>query len=673
MSKIKDNYIEIIDEFGELIEKSQIEIVEDDLGEINVGHNTHEELNTSDKTIIGGINEINEHIKNIIVNVKNFGAKGDGVTDDTQAFKEANIYANNLVREIQTTQLISDCGITILIPNGRYIVKGDKIFGSIRNENEYPTQKSIRYEVKSNNATIFWNIENVTDRLFYFDYTITKPTISNILIFTINQNELTSSGTVFHIEGVKNNSGNWLADSSNGNYHNIRICSGRNNNGNGNRAKYIFKILGETMCDQSLVLNCSFEYFDTLFYCENSQAVNWVFNRCNFFSPYNDVKYFHFTKMNDNFIVRDCSFSTFDNQTILYTKSILNTSNKLTERPDYNFIFDSNRVECYVGNNTNYLNVFEGNFGKLILTNTNFLLGSGSNQIKQRFLMTSHASSKLNNVVLNSPTFALPLIDEYITGVGNSDYFGLQINDCIYINSYNYVTYNINTKQFGKVSDKFNMQLVKYVTINNFRLLNSNRIENYEIINCGKYVGGMSTKEMVINESKENSCMGYYIPIPPYQMITKIELLNITIMPNDYNKFRVYFGDKSNSKFVDVENVKPSVNKKTSLILFEGLASIFYDDISLNKIYITCLRSDGSENSMGSIAKIYYSPVNVHSLGISNEKITVIEKEKNILIGNSSQRPINPYPSMMWFDTSINKPIWYEGTNWRDASGNIIY
>lgn len=673
LNKVIDNvneYNKIVDALKKWIEEEGLQIAVDKKLEEMIDDGTFD--NIINQKIFADLSSKVEKIldNHLTISVKDFGAKGDGVTDDTEAFKNANIYANEIANKIENNQLVSYSGITILIPNGIYKVSGDRILGSVRNSGEFPNIKAIRYEIKSDNATLLWDTLEITDRLFYFDYTITKPTITNLNIFVINEGGLYSSGTVFYLESIYN--GQWLGDSSNGFYQNIRVVAGRNKLNTLCRPKSIFKIVGNTMCDQSLVVNCSFEHFVNIFDSDNSQAVNWVFHRCQLYSNLKESIYFKFSKMNDNFIVRDCSFSAFDGQTILQANAELNSNNKITERPDYNFIFDSNRVECYSGNGTDYLNVFEGNFGKLIMTNTNFRLGATSGNVKQRFLATSHANYKLDNVILTDPIFSIPLIDSPITGLGNADYVGVQIIDCQYFRDYFFKIYDPYTKTLSNVSKEFYNNIVKYVFIRNLRKINSNIIYNYDIMNNNKYLGGMNVEERTIIEGKEGSCMGYYITIPPYQTINKIELLNITKVPTQYSKFRIYFGDKTNNKYIDCENIKPDTLAKAELLLFEGLASIFYDDLSLNKIYITCIKSDGNEEPIGGLARITFSPLNVHSMRLTEQGITVNQKAKNIFIGGTNQRPTSPYPSMYWFDITLNKPIFYDGTNWRDGSGQIV-
>lgn len=77
---------------------------------------------TALKKVNDRIDETNaqlSEIKKYKINVKDFGAKGDGVTDDTQAFIDAIDYASQFVDD--ATRQIN--GAIVYIPQGRYIIQ----------------------------------------------------------------------------------------------------------------------------------------------------------------------------------------------------------------------------------------------------------------------------------------------------------------------------------------------------------------------------------------------------------------------------------------------------------------------------------------------------------------------------------------------------------------------
>jgi len=40
--------------------------------------------------------------------------------------------------------------------------------------------------------------------------------------------------------------------------------------------------------------------------------------------------------------------------------------------------------------------------------------------------------------------------------------------------------------------------------------------------------------------------------------------------------------------------------------------------------------------------------------------------------GATADRPSNPSKGEQFFDTDLGKPIWYDGTNWVDATGATV-
>lgn len=40
--------------------------------------------------------------------------------------------------------------------------------------------------------------------------------------------------------------------------------------------------------------------------------------------------------------------------------------------------------------------------------------------------------------------------------------------------------------------------------------------------------------------------------------------------------------------------------------------------------------------------------------------------------GDSASRPTDPIVGQRYFDKTLGKPIWYNGTNWVDATGTIV-
>jgi|GEM_PF-4802787 len=81
----------------------------------------------------------------------------------------------------------------------------------------------------------------------------------------------------------------------------------------------------------------------------------------------------------------------------------------------------------------------------------------------------------------------------------------------------------------------------------------------------------------------------------------------------------------------------------------------------------------------------YFTPPSPSTGIIDNGKMTTIQNVKDIILNefipnkynstvflSSTQRPQNNSVGSMIFDTTISKPIWWNGNNWIDATGNIV-
>ena len=40
--------------------------------------------------------------------------------------------------------------------------------------------------------------------------------------------------------------------------------------------------------------------------------------------------------------------------------------------------------------------------------------------------------------------------------------------------------------------------------------------------------------------------------------------------------------------------------------------------------------------------------------------------------GATASRPTGQPVGSMWYDTTLSKPIWFDGTSWRDATGTVV-
>jgi hypothetical protein len=135
--------------------------------------------NISDK--IGILNKKTDGI----VNVKEFGAKGDGVTDDTAAIQAAIDYAKNLGANDRPSEPLSSKGAKVLFPPGIYMISQPLIMprsgnydsaiiylegytmssSVIKGTDSFPTGRALIEWESVENRTYWQSIRNLTFRL----------------------------------------------------------------------------------------------------------------------------------------------------------------------------------------------------------------------------------------------------------------------------------------------------------------------------------------------------------------------------------------------------------------------------------------------------------------------------------------------------------------------------
>lgn len=75
--------------------------------------------------------------------------------------------------------------------------------------------------------------------------------------------------------------------------------------------------------------------------------------------------------------------------------------------------------------------------------------------------------------------------------------------------------------------------------------------------------------------------------------------------------------------------------------------------------------------------KIKAYPKSLASETYMSDKVTSVESviKEQVLkpsSGTSSERPIEPLVGKMFYDTTLNKPIWFNGSVWKDAIGTEV-
>jgi len=185
------------------------------------------------------------------VNVKDFGAKGDGVTDDTQAINAAITYAFNQSITVGWTEAVP----TIYIPEGKYEIKEpNTLFSGVNRGGRLNIIGAGRYA-----SILEYDIPSTvsTEFMIYNDGRFGMTKFKDLTFRSKNSN-----GNFFYGHpGISN-------DTQDIQWENIGFENFEN----------IFKIEGTKMCSEFSFVKCRISGFSGVgFSFNNTQATNWTF------------------------------------------------------------------------------------------------------------------------------------------------------------------------------------------------------------------------------------------------------------------------------------------------------------------------------------------------------------------------------------------------------------
>lgn len=611
------------------------------------------------------------------INVKWFGAKGNGVDDDSAAFIAANNWLMSRT-DLGTRQAFEYVYAALDIPPGVYKIKGNRIFGS-----QIPTGASGTYPVKmltvnGQGASLIWEVQNEDDELFYFDGTIGNPNVSGLSIYVARSVDVPGgAGVVFRF--YSNTALTTQSNASKLHLTDISVWPGRlTESGVGQRPKYIFYNTGNAMCDQMLIENCRFNYMQKVWVGRNSQAVNITFNSCSFYAAsagvLPDVVYFDFESMDDNFNVENCSFSITKGETLLRALSPeLNGTYK--SYSGYNFNFKNNRIES-IASAAGAWTLCNINFGTFNFSGSNLGIGSGSGLSPTFVRAFGLGNLNLNGIIFNTVYFYFPVSNIFSAGKILPS-FGAMLENCTFSPNAVFFKYYDGTAEYSLQSIFTSALLWRSVKIKDCVLAKSSDFLNWSYVNprlqySESSIAGREIQKITF--SKTGIALMTPFKLPPFQAIKKIMLNMSGVLPDTYNAFRVWIGDRSLNNFFDVDNVRPDI-RKNDYVLFEGTAIIFNSNENYQTIEISLLNAGIESGGVLSEITIEYAGIDFSTVGIttSADQIKLLKKSESVYIGTTSQRPdVNIAATTRFFDTTLNKPIWWTGAAWVDATGAIV-
>jgi hypothetical protein len=613
-------------------------------------------------------------VNTLYITPKIFGARGDGVADDTAAFVAANRYLMTRPA-LPSAQTIESEYYTLVIPSGIYKISGNRIFGSQIPTGNNGTTPPRMLQILGQGATLIWNVVNEDDELFYFDGTIANPRVRGLSIYTVRSSIIsTGAGNIFRF--YSNTALTNQVNASKLHVVDVSVWPGRYSaGGSGQRPKYVFLNTGNAMCDQMLIENCLFSYMQKAWFGQNDQAVNITFSSCSFYGASagtaTSTTYFDFTRMNDNFNIVNCSFSVGAGETLIKTDSPI-SGGFYVEGSGYNFTIDNTRIEIVAGSTSWNLCVM--NFGKLNLRNVNMALGASSFSVKTLIRLYGLANINCDNVRFNSTDFYFPIATSPALGGGLNAY-GAYFNNCIF-NSRATTTFAWTdgvTDYAIKdtlISNTF-WRAVRFVDCN---YLNNNGFYTWEF--SPQFVGTNMTprQHQTVTFSQGGIVFGKECLLPPYQSIKKITLSMNGTLPDTFDTFRVWVGDRTLSSTFDVDNIRPDL-RKNEYVLFEGDATVFYTDQTLQSIEVAAFNSGVESNGILSWITVEYAPIDARAYNLTTtaDTIKMYRANRSVSSGTTAQRPnIDLYVNQQYFDTTLGKPIWYNGSVWKDAAGTTV-
>ena len=523
------------------------------------------------------------------VNVKWFGAYGDNSHDDTAAIKAANVAAWKA--NIGTVRLE--------IPNGIYLITGPGIFK--READSYGA--GTPYQIVGKQAWLKWTTSNVTDELFFFDFFTYRNLVDGFRITVYNTPGAPAvpAGTVFRYNGVAGS-----LNATKTRFERLQVDVG----GVLNKYKYLFRITGDTMCDQALVLDSTFNGFETAFYSETVDAVEWTFTQCGFvsgsgYAPTPSV-YFHFKAMGDNFNVNSCSFSMCNTGETLLKTEIDGAISGSVAAPYYNFNFNDNRFE-FQGASSIYFTDMA--WGRINVRNSNLTCGI-SGQVEQIVLLRGGGTAAFDNVVFSLPTFVLPM---YVAPyqVGAWDPVAIRLENCMYSTPDDPDGSGITSDTFYKVKLSDSTSTYDYtakavfashraLVVNNIRKLNDVEFQSYVLSNT-YYATHRDEKALYSSVKSTGSSQ---VRLPPYSTVSRVDLYNLPALTSA--KIRIYWGPVASAIKTDVAT---PLGAQTKFNAFDGLATVFDKNWLNHKIYVCQVSALGVESVISQAdMKVTYAP-----------------------------------------------------------------
>lgn len=158
---------------------------------------------------------------------------------------------------------------------------------------------------------------------------------------------------------------------------------------------------------------------------------------------------------------------------------------------------------------------------------------------------------------------------------------------------------------------------------------------------------------------------------------------NVTVTGNillGYKAISIYDNTKNN--IIMFNNSDNSINTKGSFLLNNKVILGEFIGWNPNKLYLNIYSNSGVESisysegiRIGGSVQVREGDITPTSsnqnIGTGNSKWNngIFNGVVKVGYGSTSNRPTDAESGSMWFDSTLGKPIWKNGSNWVDASG----